>query len=230
MILAVLNFSGNVGKSTISRHLLSPRMNEAKIFAIETINSDGGGEGTKGKQFVDTQIRINLEDSAVVDIGSSNVEDVIKVLAQNPGAHEDFDFFVIPVTPSAKQQRDTISTIEALADLGVPAKKIRILFNQVELGDDPRNVFSGLFEYQKEEKKFTIKEDAVIHLNPLYPKLAGSSAGINQIIADTTDYKTLGKGATDPGEKLRCAQMLALQRGAAGVISELDSVFKSLFK
>jgi len=38
MKVVVINFSGNVGKSTIAAHLLKPRMNDAKIFSIETLN------------------------------------------------------------------------------------------------------------------------------------------------------------------------------------------------
>ena len=36
MKIGVINFSGNVGKTTVSRHLLAPRMNNAKILAIES--------------------------------------------------------------------------------------------------------------------------------------------------------------------------------------------------
>jgi hypothetical protein len=38
------------------------------------------------------------------------------------------------------------------------------------------------------------------------------------------------KGAKDAEEKLRYAQMLSIQRLAAGVSEELDGVFKTLFK
>jgi hypothetical protein len=230
MKVAIVNYSGNVGKTTIARHLMQPRMNNAEIFAVETINADAGNNPTRGKEFIETQIKMALVDDAICDIGSSNIEQVIQLMAQNPGSHEDFDFFVIPVTPSPKQQRDTISTIEALSGLGVPPTKIRVLFNQLDLGDKPENVFSGLFEYQKSEERFTIRPDAVIHSNPLYPKLAYTKTGVSEIVADKTDYKEKGKTAKDPAEKLRCAQMLALQRGAAGVITELDNVYKAVFQ
>ena len=52
MKIAVINFSGNVGKSTVARHLLAPRMNNAQVIAVESLNSDGTeGEAIKGKQF-----------------------------------------------------------------------------------------------------------------------------------------------------------------------------------
>ena len=41
MKVVVINYSGNVGKSTVARHLLSPRMNKCQVFAVESINSDG---------------------------------------------------------------------------------------------------------------------------------------------------------------------------------------------
>ncbi len=45
MKVAVLNYTGTVGKTTIAAHLLSPRMNNAPIFAIETINETAEGLG-----------------------------------------------------------------------------------------------------------------------------------------------------------------------------------------
>lgn len=231
MKVGVINFSGNVGKTTVSRHLLAPRMNKAKIMAIETINSDGSSEeAMRGKQFGELQVILQTMDDAVIDIGASNVEDFIKMMSQYKGSQEDFDYFVIPVVPAMKQQRDTISTVEALADLRVPPKKIRLVFNQVEIGDSVESIFSGLFEYQKAEGKFTIRPEAVMHTNDIYPKLASSSATIAQILADGTDYKEKIKTSTDSAEKLRFAQLIALKRLAAGITDELDAVFKTLLK
>ena len=42
MKVAVINFSGNVGKTTIARHLLVPRMAGAELIAVESINADEG--------------------------------------------------------------------------------------------------------------------------------------------------------------------------------------------
>ena len=38
MKVVVMNFSGNVGKTTVAGHLLKPRMGNAPIFSIESIN------------------------------------------------------------------------------------------------------------------------------------------------------------------------------------------------
>ena len=136
----------------------------------------------------------------------------------------------MPTVPATKQQRDTISTVEALANLGVPAKKIRLLFNMVDLEESPERIFSGLFEYQRESKSFTLKPEAVIHVNDIYGKLKGSKTGIREILADETDYKERIKTAKDADEKLHFAQMLSIKRLAAGVSEELDAVFKALLK
>ena len=231
MKVAVINFSGNVGKSTVARHLLAPRLNNAEVIPVESIDSDGTDEtAIRGKQFGELQEYLQTLDDAVIDIGASNVEDFVKLMKQYKGSHEDFDFFVVPTVPATKQQRDTISTVEALANLGVPAKKIRLLFNMVDLEESPERIFSGLFEYQRESKSFTLKPEAVIHVNDIYGKLKGSKTGIREILADETDYKERIKTAKDADEKLHFAQMLSIKRLAAGVSEELDAVFKALLK
>lgn len=231
MKIAVINFSGNVGKSTVARHLLAPRMNSATVIPVESINSDGTqDEAIKGKQFGELQEALMLLDDAVVDVGASNVEDFINLMKQYKGSHEDFDYFVIPTVPKNKQMRDTISTIDALAEIGVPAKKIRLVFNMVEIDDVPERVFAGLFEYHAATKNFTIRTDAVIHVNDIYGKLKGAEHGIKDILNDQTDYKEKIKAAKDAEEKLFCAQMVGIKRLAAGVTDELDAVFKTLIK
>lgn len=231
MKVAVINFSGNVGKSTVARHLLAPRMNAAPVIPVETINSDGTEDAAiKGKQFGELQETLMLIDDAVVDVGASNVEDFINLMRQYKGSHEEFDYFVVPVVPASKQQRDTISTIEALAAIGVPAKQIRLVFNLVEPDDNPERVFAGLFEYHGAAKSFTLRPAAVIRVNDIYGRLKGSAEGIADILADQTDYKGKIKTAADPDEKLRYAQLLSIKRLAAGVTEELDGVFKALFK
>ncbi len=108
MKVAVVNFSGNTGKSTISKHLLLPRIKDAELITVEPINADeGDGEKVRGKQFGALMEQLMLIDAAVVDVGSSNVEDFMKLMMQYRGSHEDIDFFVVPAVKDSKQIKDT---------------------------------------------------------------------------------------------------------------------------
>jgi hypothetical protein len=52
MKIAVINFSGNLGKTTVARHLLAPRLNGAQVIAIESLNAgDDTTEMLRGRQF-----------------------------------------------------------------------------------------------------------------------------------------------------------------------------------
>lgn len=231
MKVAVMNFSGNVGKSTVSRQLLAPRLENANVIAVESINSDGTeSEAIKGKQFGELTEALAVLDNAVIDIGASNVEDFIKRMTQYHGSHEDFDLFVVPTIPNAKQQRDTVSTIEALNEIGVPAKKIRVVFNMLDQDDSLEKTFSGIFAYHENEKKFTLNTNAVIHLNDIYDRIKETGQNISDVLNDPTDYKELLKSETNPDEKIKLSRRVATKRLASLVTLELDSVFKALMK
>jgi hypothetical protein len=231
MKVAVINFSGNVGKTTLARHLLAPRMANATIIPIESINADGYGDNVlKGKEFSELLDGLAVLEDVVVDIGASNVEDFLGQMRLYKGSHADFDYYLVPTVPNNKQQIDTINTIETLADIGVPAKNIRVLFNMVEMGTDPEKLFSGLIEYWQSAKKFALRRGAVIHANELYGKIKVGEQSIGEILDDNTDYKELIKTAASTEEKVKFARLLGLKRLAEGVKEELDNVFVALFK
>ena len=98
MKITVINYSGNVDKTTISRHLLMPRIEGAELIAIESINADEGhqGQSLRGRQFGELQEYMQTVDNVVVDIGADDVEDLMAMMRRYRGSHEDFDFFVIP--------------------------------------------------------------------------------------------------------------------------------------
>lgn len=228
MKIAVLNFSGNVGKSTISRYLLSPRLNNAQIIAVETINSDGTeDESLKGKQFAELTETLALLDNAIIDIGASNIETLLVRMKELRGSHEDFDYYIIPTAPPKKQQRDTISTIDELNEIGVNADKIRLIFNMVEPDEEIESVFSGLFEYHKASKKFRLFPGAVLHANELYGRLRGDKLSINDLL-NLDNLKEQLSQAASKEEKMDIARLITLKRLATGVNEELDTTFKAL--
>lgn len=224
MKIAVLNTSGNVGKTTIARHLLAPRMGTCPLMFVETINEGGDINNVRGRDFKHVLIELATLDNGVVDIGSSNIEAVFTQLKNMADAHEDFDFYVVPTVPSLKQQKDTANTLRELIALGIPAFKIRLIFNQVEDGDSVEKVFPDLV---KVAQLHGLATDAVIHINEVYSLLGNNT--IEDAIAADVDYKTLLQNAKDTEEKRKLATALSVSRLAKGAKKELDKVFESLF-
>jgi hypothetical protein len=236
MKVAVINFSGNVGKTTIAKQLLAPRMPGAATFAVETINAGasdekGDTEQVKGKQFGELQEQIMQLDSAIVDIGASNVEDFVKLMAQFHGSQEDFDYYVVPTVQEKKQQADTVNTIKALAALGVQPDRIRLVFNKVDPEDagDLSGIFAAIFGFHKAEKKFILNEKNVVFGNEVFERLRALKKTLADVIADETDYKAILKSTEKDAERQKAASMISVKRLAASAQKNLDDVFNTLF-
>lgn len=229
MKVAVINFSGNVGKSTVAKHLMHPRIKGAESVAVESINGDDSdGDAVRGKQFGALQEQLMMLDAAVVDVGASNVEDFIKLMAQYRGSHEDFDLYVVPVVKESKQTRDSIRTIQSLKAMGVPAKKIRVVFNMVESDDNLEEAFFPIFAYHEAEKAFTLKPEAAIDHSELYQRLRSMNQTIDELLSDTTDWKAQLRASTTPEERQKAAGMISMRRLAASAKENLDAVFAAV--
>lgn len=229
MKVAVINFSGNVGKSTVAKHLMLPRIKDAEFVAVESINGDdNSGEAVRGKQFGALQEQLMMLDAAVIDVGASNVEDFIKLMSQYRGSHEDFDLYVVPVVKESKQMRDTIRTIESLKAMGVPAKKIRVVFNKLESDDNLEEAFDPIFAYHERDKTFTLKTDAVIDHSELYQRLRSMNQTVAELLNDPIDWKANLRAAPTPEERQQAASMISMKRLAASAKENLDAVFTAL--
>jgi hypothetical protein len=235
MKVAVINFSGNPGKTTLVDNLLAPRMNAPK-FEIETINagssSDNDAERLKGKDYGGLQEELIALESAIVDVGASNVEEFIRQMGQFDGSHEEFDYFVVPVVSEKKQQTDTVNTIKTLAGLGVPPKKIRVVFNKVELEDanDVPREFAMIFGFHEAEKRFALRPEAIVFRNELFDRLRTLKKTVSEIVADETDYRAMHRGASDEHTKAHAIRMISAQRLAKSAHRNLDQVYRTLFK
>jgi hypothetical protein len=227
MKIAVLNFSGNVGKSTLARHLLSPRMPNAGLVAVETINADSASDNRiRGADFGKLQRDLQLENDAIVDVGASNVEQFMALMRQYHESHEDFDLYLVPTVPVPKQQRDTTECIVELAELGVPAHKIFVVFNLVEPGLDVEATFEPIFNFVDAMHLCMADPQAVIYKNDVFGLIRNSGDSLSDVVNDTTDFKSAIKNATDPAEKLALAEKLSVRRLAVGVNQNLDAVFE----
>lgn len=225
MRIAVLNNSGNVGKTTIARHLLSPRMGNCPILFVESINEGGDETNFKGRDFKDVLSEMTLHPKAVVDIGSSNIEAVYTQLRKLREAHEEFDYYVVPAVPAVKQQRDTAKTIESLLEIGVPSQKLRVVFNMVEPDDSIEKIFPELVRSARENG---IPTDAVIYQNELF-QIIGSDDTVENSIVDIPALKEQLAETPDIDEKRKLATAIGVSRLAKGVQEDLDGVFAALF-
>jgi hypothetical protein len=225
-----MNFSGNVGKSTVAKYLLQPRIADAEMYSVESINATENEMAAqlRGEEFGDLMQKILASTNAIVDVGASNIEAFMLAMEDFIGSHEDYDYFVVPAVPDEKQIRDTISTIEALAKLGVPARKIRVVMNMVGRRMKPEKAFVSLFEYAKSDKAFTMYPGAVMHENELYTVIKRTNSSIEELVEDHNDLKAMLLEATDSNEQALITGRIAARRLALGVKAELDLTYKAL--
>ena len=232
--IAVLNFSGNVGKTVVASHLLKPRMPDAKVFSIESINTGADTDGIevekmRGKAFGALADELLLADSAIIDVGASNVEDFLKMMIQYAGSHEDIDKFIVPTVKEKKVQADTVNTIRALQKIGVKKSRIHVVFNKVDVDNNIENDFAALFGLAASEKSFTLNERAAIYTNEIYERMKTIQTSLGQVNSDETDYRAKLRQATTDDEKEQCIAMIAMKRLAVSANENMNSVYETIF-
>lgn len=229
MKIAVINFSGNVGKSTVAKHLLAPRLKGAEFIAVESINADDNDtDMIRGKHFGNLQEHMMTLDSAIVDIGASNVEDFIKLMQAYRGSHQDFDYFIVPIVKESKQIKDSIATIQALNDMQVPANRIRVIFNKLDIDETIEDAFYPIIAFHEDTKSFRFSAKATLHYSELYQKLRSFRLSIPELLEDDIDYKAIARSTNDPDEKLHAITMVSLKRLAISAQENLDIVYKAI--
>lgn len=238
MKVVVINFSGNVGKSTISAHLLKPRMNDATIFSIETLNDDSSREGVdvetyKGRQFNTLMEETILAQDCIVDVGASNAEDFCQLMRQHKGSSKKFDYFVVPTVGEKKQIYDTIKTIDSLAEMGIPRKRIKVVFNKLEPDDSVEQVFPLIFAIANERKHFSVHPDWALVHNEAFENCKELGMPLAAILADKTDYQAQGLAAKEAGneaEARRLIKLCLLKMTAMSAAENMDHVFDAMFR
>ena len=229
MKLAVISFSGNVGKSTITRHLLAPRLPDARVITVESINAhEGRAQSMRGFQFGELQEYINSVDDVVVDIGASNVEELMRLMHLYHKSHEEFDCFIVPTVPPPKQQQDTIATLADLHTVGVPPDRIELVFNMVDEREPLERAFRSVLDFLAQQPIAHANTNCRMGMNEVYARVARMGIDLGEIARDETDYKRLIGRTVDRLEKMSLGQKLATRRLARGVLPELDACFAAL--
>lgn len=232
MKIAVLNYNGSAGKTTMAHYLLVPRMPNAKFYSIESINQSASDLGAKnveqfkGKQAGDLIESLVLDDDAVVDIGASNIESLMEAMSRFAGSEAEFDLYLIPVTADQKSWEESLRTVEMLAEIGVPADNILLLPNKIK--EDAEKEIPAVFTYVKRSKKAKIKPDTFVFESEIYTYLTARKLNFATLLDDTKDYRALAKAETDPEKRKEYARMVRWTMMARPVQTNLDEVFASI--
>lgn len=221
----VINFSGNVGKSTITKYLLAPRLPECKIYSVESINeNEHEGDNIRGNALGAILDDMMKYDNALLDVGSSNAETVVSLLAKYDGAHEDFDAFIIPVISKPKVISDSIATASALADMGVPAEKIIIVLNQIDIETDKSIEFAKIHDL--DGVTLTYDENLAIPSHDFFARIAGTGFDLLEVLNDETDYTKLVKETPKDSPELG---NYVLRRALKRLASSLEKSFSEIY-
>lgn len=225
MKIAVLNIAGNVGKSTIARYLIAPRIGaEEQVFSVRFYGS-ARENAYKGIEFDDLIVNMAIVDDVVVDVDVSELSDFIKSMHRQRGSHQDFDFFIIPTLSGKKQISETIFTIEKLHKIGVEKSRIRVIFNCVDLSDDVIRNIEPFIKHSSTSGYYPLS-CAFLESHDFFPK--ANEVSVNAILADVTDYRALIKSAKSIDDKLVFAEKITVQRLALSAKDQLDAVFDAL--
>ncbi|HGJ5884497.1 StbB family protein [Arsenophonus sp.] len=177
MKVAVINYSGSVGKTLVSTYLLAPRMKDVKFFSVETINQSATDLGIedvvslKGDDFSKMIEDIVFEDSAIIDIGASNVEQFLMSMSRFDGGANEFYLYFIPVTKEDKAIKESMKTAHTLKKAGVEKDKIVFVPNRITPGEDVEKVLEAIFSFVKETNIGKIDKNSVIYDSEVYEYL-----------------------------------------------------------
>lgn len=244
--VAIINFSGNVGKTTLKRFLLEPRMNLDAVYTIETLSKDGNeGEGdiiVTGGDFEDIQRALLELDSVLVDIGVTNVEATMRYLNRIEGSHEDFDYFIVPVVKMVKPLKNSVATIHSLLKMGVEPERIKVVFNMVEDPDKIEVHFEDLI-FALEEFGVPYDTENAVTYTEFYPNFDNLGVSLEELLStkveeNTKELKALrgkakkngGLSAEEEDRRDALIELITTQRYAKTAVRNLDRVYTSLFK
>jgi len=232
MKFCVLNSSGNVGKSFISRELIYTRLDDPKkIIEIESQNSSSSKfQNIKTeKHYGDTDFTIFYEyllsdDNIIFDVGASEIANFVQNIAEYQVLNE-FDYFVIPTKNDPKIMEDTIKTILFLHSQNIENKKIKVIFNCVKksVKDEFAPLLNYKINYKFDENLFIKESKLIVDLSLLKSTFA------EIYNPDKKFYRSQLLSEKDLKKKKRLLKIDLINQAAENKIKELDFLFSTAF-
>ncbi|MGR2997597.1 StbB family protein [Vibrio vulnificus] len=223
--IAVVNNSGNVGKSTLCEVLLKPRLEGAEVIKVETINSDGSDDVKfSASEFNEILKKIDASDVSIIDVGSSNIESFLLQMQEYKDSHEDIDYFIIPVIPKHKQQVDAVSTASMLIDMGVEKERLRFVFNQADKKLTIEKQFPDFLKGLK-INGIKLKKYSVVYETQAFSMLNKMDKKFSDIVNDDRDFRALLRAAESREAREAISEERSLKRLVSGVNDDLETAF-----
>lgn len=231
MKVVICSLAGSVGKTTITTHLLHPRMPDAKIYTVDTTNAtarDFGvdAEAFSGDEFSKIYKQIVRNDNLIIDVGGSKEGKEFLAGMDWMDGQDEIDAFIIPSMPDDKDQKAAFKTIELLMAQNVDKNKIKVIFNAVK-----KNTVEE-FDYLLGALTVTqipYSLDATIFNNEIFNILSAYGRSLDSMLKDSTDYKQIVRSSDDEDEVTRASDLMVAQKAAPKVNENLAAVYQALF-
>lgn len=231
MKVVICSLAGSVGKTTVTAHLLYPRMPETKIYAVDTTNATAAHfglpvEAFSGDEFSKLYKQIVRNDNLIIDVGGSKEGKEFLAGMDWMDGQDEIDVFIIPARPNDKDQKAAFKTIELLLAQGVDKNKIKVIFNAVKKNTvDEFDYLLGALTVNQ----IPFSLDATIFANDLFDILSVYGRNMDAVLKDTTDYKQQVRTANDDDELTKASDLMVAQKAGPKVNENLNVVFNALF-
>ena len=247
--IAVINYSGNTGKSLASNYLLRPHMISQDHYVISDMsiyNKTYSDEILLLSRNSDEVLKsLNNLDSAIVDIAAHTTDCVLSIMQNSFDSHKVFDYFLVPVVKGRQELEDSLNTIKALLKLGVASNSIKVVFNNID-NENNINYLENIdndFEYllsHLNELNISYDTSAVIEHNPLYSRLAELDMNLSDLLSIPVDekmdrkehlrVKDSAERTEEEFEELKMlASLITTWRCAQSAVRNLNNVHSLLF-
>lgn len=236
MKIVVINFGGNIGKTTLSAYFLYPRLGQPKMIAVESINETAEEKGlevdlVRGDKFRDIYRDLIVNESVIVDVGASNVEGFLEGLSSYEDGHDAVDLFLIPVTSGVKEQTESVKTALVLSRMGVEKENIRLVFNRVKRSVEDE--FAETLRHCSAHDVFMANPKCRIFENDIYVDLASLGISVDEacFLADNSLPKLkadLINVRKDPDLFMLAEMRMSVAKRAKKTRDQLDAAFEEL--
>lgn len=231
--IVICSLAGSVGKTTVTAHMLCPRMPDARIIAVDTANATVEHFGIKadvysGEEFTKLYKQLVRMEKVIIDVGGSKEGKDFLIGMMALDGHDEIDAFIIPAMSDDKDQKAAVRTIELLLEQGVEKHKIKVIFNAVQKSvADEFDHLCGFLHAEKIPHSF----DSAIFKHDIYNVLSVQKRSLESIMNDKRDYKAAVRAleSDDDDEISKLTDLMVAQKSAPRVNANLDTVFKSLF-